>query len=130
MNRGRSGFTIVEALASVVLLGVGIAAAMGGLSSLSKAEADGQDRERMERLAAQKFDELVATGSTTSAESGDFVDRGFPDVTWQSQVSSTGVDNLNHISVTVQRSNDSKSPVAVFDSLQYVPPTTTTGTTP
>ena len=123
---------MVEAIASVILVGVGIAATLGGLSSLSKAEADGQDRERMERLAMQKFDELVATGNATTAQSGDFTDHGISDITWQSQVSSTGVDNLNHISVTVQRSNDTKSPIAVFDSLQYVPPTTTTttGTTP
>lgn len=121
---------MVEALASVILVAVGITAALGGISALSKAEADGQDRERMERLAMQKFDELVATGNMTTASSGDFTDHGIADVSWQTQVSASGVDNLNHISVTVKRSNDDKSPVAVFDSLIYVPPTTTTGTTP
>lgn len=121
---------MVEALASVILIGVGIAAALGGISAITKSESDGQDRERLERLAMQKYDELVATGNMTSAQSGDFTDRNVSDVTWQSQVSASGVDNLNHVSVTVQRSNDSKSPVAVFDGLIYVQPTTTTGTTP
>jgi len=85
---------------------VGIVAALGGLSAISKAEGDGRDRERLERLALQKFDELLATGDTTNAESGDFTDRNQPDLSWESQVTPSGVDTVNHISVTVKRKND------------------------
>lgn len=117
---------MVEALASVILVGVGITAALGGLSSLSRAEANGRERERMEMLARQKFDELLATGETANSESGDFSDHGQPDLLWDTTVSSTGVDNLNRISIEVKRRNDSTSPVVDFDTLLYVPPTTTT----
>ena len=129
MRRARKGFTIFEAIASVVLLGVGITAVLGGISSLTKAEYDSRLREHMHSLAVQKFGELSATGQLTQSSSGDFQDQSEPNYEWQTTVSTTGVDSLNHVYLLVRAKNDSAGPVAEVDSLQYVINTTSTGGT-
>src|SRR5665213_947522 len=74
-NRG--GFSLIEALASITILGIGIAAVMNGLGAVAKTESRVKRIEAMTRLAQHKFDELVATStslSSASTQNGDFTD--------------------------------------------------------
>ena len=73
-RRRRRGFTLLEALAAVVLLGIGIVAAMGANAQIIHNEDRARSIERMQRLAQEKLAELVATGQATVSTSGDFSD--------------------------------------------------------
>jgi len=125
-------------LASVTILGVGIAAVMGGLGSISKVESRMKQIEAMTRLAQHKFDELVATStslSSASTQNGDFTDENNNDYVWSAVVEDTGVTNLEALTVTVTlaKDNSATAPQGIISSLIYVPPvatTTTTGGTP
>lgn len=114
-------------MVAVVLLGVGITAAVGVFGHLAHTEWAARQTEKMQRLAQSKLNELVATGQATTSTSGDFNDDNEPDFTWSLQVDTSGITDLNAVTLTVTRRNDSTMTSSV-DSLVYVPPTDT-GTT-
>ncbi len=134
-RRSRTGgFSLIEAVVSVVILGVGIASVTGALGSIAKTESSMKQREAMTRLAQHKFDELVATStslSSASTQTGDFTDENNNDYLWSAEVEDTGVTNLEALTVTVTLSKDSSSTAVVgkVSGLLYEPPPTTTSTT-
>lgn len=101
MSVARRGFTVVEALAATVLTGLGVAAAVQGLASLTHAQAIVVERERMNRLAVMKLDELIATGQLTNV-GGTFEEMGETRYYWESSVATTGVENLTQLIITVR----------------------------
>ncbi|MFZ4508339.1 MAG: prepilin-type N-terminal cleavage/methylation domain-containing protein [Fimbriimonas sp.] len=130
MSRGsRRGFTLIEVVVSLLLLGVGIVGVLGGLSAITQSESRLEDRETMDRLAIDKLEELLATGDVDSATlSGDFSDRAENRFTWSATVQPTGIQDLEYVQVTIaRRSNDqvTRSVEKVF----YRPPETTAGAT-
>jgi type II secretory pathway pseudopilin PulG len=114
MPRGRKlrslmGFTLVEALASVVLISVGVVATLTTLSAFSRSQLHANQSEEMLRLAIKKYDEIVATGALPSGEaSGDFSDVNKPDLTWRAERNPTGTGNLDLIQVDVSRKGDTR----------------------
>jgi len=133
-SRTRRGFSLIEALASVTILGLGIAATVGGLGAVARTESRTKQIESMTRLAQHKFDELVATSTSlgsASTQTGDFTDQNNNDYVWSAQVEDSGVTNLEALTVTVTPANnsDSKGPTGVVTGLIYIAPATTTTTT-
>lgn len=125
---------MIEALASVTILGLGIAAVLGGLGAMSKVESRMKRVEEMTRLAQHKYDELVATSTSMTAgssQSGDFTDENNYDYNWSCDIEDTGVTNLEAVTVTVTLVNDTSTtaPVGKVSTLLYVPATSTTTTT-
>lgn len=125
---GRAGFTLVEALVAVVILSVGIVAVMASLGAMAKTEAKLRTKEVMQRLAERKYEELVATSTNLATpQSGDFQDWNEKRFTWSTAVDTTGVDNLNAITLTVSpASGGSDSDKIKVVGLVYIPPSTTT----
>jgi type II secretory pathway pseudopilin PulG len=133
-RRVRLGFSLIEALAAVTILGVGIVAVLDGLGAMSKVESRMKRIEEMTRLAQHKYDELVATSTTMtsgSSQSGDFTDENNTDYLWSCDIEDTGVTNLEAVTVTVTLANDNSAtaPKGKVSTLLYVPATSTTSTT-
>ena len=84
-------------------------------------------QERLQRLAVQKYDELIATSALSSAsQSGDFKDRNLDGIEWKADVVPSGVTNLDQIKVTVYETDSSgNGGSAEIDGLRYNPPVTT-----
>lgn len=130
-SRVRRGFTLIEALAAVVLLGVGLVASLGALSAIRRSEYRAREAEVMLRLASDKYQELVATGQTTNPASGDFSDRNDQNYRWSLSIESSGVTDLNAVTVIVQpQSASDDGPRQQVSGLVYVPPATTGESTP
>jgi len=128
IRRNRAGFTLIEALVAAALLATGVAATLGAFGALNHTEASAREVETMQRLAFQKYDELLATSTDlTAPQDGDFSDQNLSGYTWKSEEEPSGVENLDAVTVTVQKANDNSSnPLsAVAYGLVYVPPTTT-----
>lgn len=124
----KRGFSLVEALVSVVITAVGVAAALKGIASLTLAQAQSLERARMADLAIHKLDELIATDQTTDV-GGDFQDIGESRYTWESLVTSTTQADLSQFKVTVSKVNQADNGVQeVVTVLHYVPPQGTTTT--
>lgn len=130
-SRSQSAFTLIEAVVSIGIVGIGVASAMGGFSALTKTDVSLRDREYQQRLAVQKYDEIISTGAIDTAElNGDFTDRNDNKYEWRAEVTPSGVDNLQVLTVTVKAMNTEEGPQAVVDGLVFQPPQNTGGTTP
>lgn len=123
------GFTLIEAMAAVVLLGIGIVGSLTAFSSVIRTEGGIQDTERMQRMAQAKLAELVATGDAATSTDGDFSDEGEPDLTWKLEVNTSGITDLNAVTLTVSRGDSASSTKARVDTLVYAPPAATTTAT-
>jgi prepilin-type N-terminal cleavage/methylation domain-containing protein len=114
-NRLKSrGFTLIEVLVTAALIAVGVTAALGALGALTRAEVDLRDRERLERLAHDRYMEMVATGEYAQAPmSGDFADRGYPNFRWQAELTPSTVESLESFSISAENSARAGAPVRV-----------------
>lgn len=111
---------MVTLFVSTALVGV-----MGGIRSLTLAGVKARRIDLLQRLAAQKMNELGPVTSLSSADTqGDFSEEGYSDVTWQVQVGISGVDYVDTVRVTTTEGGESQSLAALF----YVPPTSGSST--
>lgn len=125
----RRGFTLIEAIVSIVFVSVGIVSALSGLAMMSKNDYLLREREELQRLAVQKYDELIATGAIDTAElNGDFNDRNIDKYEWRAEVTPSGEENLNILTVTVKEANNESGPQAVVDGMLFQPPVASGGT--
>lgn len=132
-NRRSKGFSLVEALAALVLLGVGIAAVVTAQGSLGRTESRMQELQVMARLAESKLSELMATEAANVSDSGDFTEEGDNDHEWEIIVDPSGIENVNAIRLIVRKtSGRTNDPEYELNTLQFVPPGdgTTGATTP
>lgn len=123
----RRGFTLIEALVALVLAGGGIAALFTAMGYTDKVEAQILLSERMQRLAREKLQEIIGT-QDWNAQSGDFSDSGSPGFSWTLTVDTTTVENLQQLSLTVEK-EDSQATAQTVGQLVYRPPDST-GATP
>jgi len=86
----------------VALIAGGIAICMKTLSAIGEAEVRVGDREKMQKLALGKYDQLIVLGTLTSGQaSGDFSDIGDTKYQWRADRSPSSVGNLDVIRVEV-----------------------------
>ncbi|HVT14148.1 MAG TPA: prepilin-type N-terminal cleavage/methylation domain-containing protein [Fimbriimonadaceae bacterium] len=123
------GYTLIEAMVSTVLVTVGLIALLGAYTNLTRNQNIAVQTERMQRLAVDKYQELVATEALqTQALNGDFSDRGEDSYLWEATVGETGVQNLSALTVTVTlRDSPDDKEKAVVNGVVYQQPQTTTG---
>src|SRR4051794_22866884 len=88
----RRGFTIMKAIVSIALTTLGILGAMGALGSLTKAQTIMLQTDRMDRLAYQKYQEILATQDYNTT-SGDFKDWNDDKYVWEASINSSSVQN-------------------------------------
>jgi prepilin-type N-terminal cleavage/methylation domain-containing protein len=121
------GFTLIEALASAALLAVGITASLSALGAIAKSEAGLRERAVLQRMAADKYDEMISTNQQALAsQSGDFTDRNITGYTWNMDVETSAVTNLDTVTVTVQKQNaTAHDPVGTVEGLLYISPNST-----
>ena len=118
-RRRHNGFTLIEALVAIVLVGTAIVAAVGGLASLTQAFRRSVEREEIQRLATQKLDELIATGEWATVSDGTFDEEQFEDFTWALATETTGIEGLEYVQLTVTLERAGRTDTDVAESLAY-----------
>lgn len=96
-TRGRRAFTLVEVLATLVLVGIVLPVAMRGVTLSMQTAARSRQTAEAGQLAASKLNELVVLQETTGT-SGDFPDTA--EYRWESTVTQRNT-GLYEISVRV-----------------------------
>ncbi|MEI7576713.1 MAG: hypothetical protein WCK51_07460 [Armatimonadota bacterium] len=121
------GFTIMEALAAAVLVGVGVTAGMSAIGSMSQTEIRMRESEKLSRLAHMKLDEIIALGNATNTDTdGNFEEYGEPNYEFTVEVQPSGVDSLDTILVIAKKSNsDTTAQEGRARGLLFTPPETT-----
>ncbi|MFY9233859.1 MAG: prepilin-type N-terminal cleavage/methylation domain-containing protein [Fimbriimonadaceae bacterium] len=119
----KRGFSLVEALVAVAITGVGVTAALGGLKALAQGDTRARQVELMQRLAFEKYEEVVATAEFKSAPlTGDFNDRNVPGYTFRVEAEPSATENLQIVRVTVAQADDAGKLEGRATGLVFVPP--------
>ena len=128
-RNSNKGFSLIEAMVACTLVAVGITSAIRGYSALTRSQATIQERERMQRLAVSKYDEILATGLDTSATSGDFQDYNDPRYKWTLTVETTTTTGLDTVKIVVAAVDTNDTNQVEVSGMVFTPepPTTTTG---
>jgi type II secretion system protein I len=125
LRQRQAGFTLIEVLVTTVIVAIAIVGVLGGIQSLTMADSKAQDAVLLQRLANEKLNDLrILQDPSTAGSSGDFSDRGYPDVTWSAEVDSTSTTNLDQVTITATRGKNDQS----LTTMLYVAPQTTTAT--
>lgn len=101
-RRTRSaGFTLIEVLATIVLMGIVLPVAMRGLSIALNESSKARHTAEAAALAEAKLGELTLPGlATLSSASGDFGPE-FPEYRWTCQTTASAEYGVDEVTVTV-----------------------------
>jgi prepilin-type N-terminal cleavage/methylation domain-containing protein len=118
-SAARAGFTLAEVLASMVLIGLVIPAALAGISLAIRLGEAAQDQTHASMLGSGKLDELLATGEWQDGDAeGDFGDE-WPDYGWSMTVYDWEEPAVSQIDVVVEWTRRGKERFVTFTGLAY-----------
>ena len=116
---GRAGFTLVEVLATLVLLGIVVPVAMRGVSVALAAAQTAKRTAEATSLAQSKLNEMIADGSwQTSGTSGDFSPE-HPEFRWTVE-NGSGNYGTNEVAVHVTWTQRGQERSLTLSTLVYV----------
>jgi len=122
-----SGFTLIEVVVTAMLVAIAVVASLGGIRAMQVADGKSRAADLLQRLAAEKMEDVVNTEDpSNSATSGDFADRGYPDITWSLEFQPSSATNVDEVTLTATQGKDSQ---AIIQYLYVQPAATSTGTT-
>jgi len=101
VQRRKAGFTLIEALVAALLTGVGVVAALQGIGAMSRNQSSLITKERMHRLAVEKYQEIISIQDFTTPN-GDFTDRSESRYLWQMQSNPVTLPNSTSTASTPQ----------------------------
>ena len=109
---------------ATVILGIGIVMGFGALSAMTRTELRIRQVEKMNLLAVQKLNEVLATGNVANQQTdGSFGDYGEPDYKWTLDTVATGTENLSTARITVKTSAEKTTdPTASASGLVFTSP--------
>ncbi len=112
-------------MVAIVLVGIGLSAVTSALGAITASFRRSVEREEVERLAQDKYDELIATGQFLMPSEGEFEDDRHKGATWSIEPAATSIDGITYVRVTVEMGKAGRS--ALVEGLVYQPPTETLG---
>ena len=115
----RRGFTLIEVLATIVLMGIVLPVAMHGISLCMRAAQASRQRSEAAALAESKLNELVATGDWQyGLLSGDFGE-AWPDYRWSGAAADWDDPTLRELSVRVVWTTRGQERDVILTTLVY-----------
>lgn len=115
-----AGFTLVEVLASLALVGIILPAAMAGVSMAMRMEETARRRTEAAVLASSKLGELVATGDWQGSETSGLFGEDAPGYAWELTVDGWDEPGLSQVTVTVERQAGGNKSACSVTTLAYV----------
>lgn len=132
-RQSRRGFTLIEVLASLLLMAIVIPVAMQAVSIASRAGTLGQRKVAAARIAERMLEELIVTGQADQNSTSGNVDDGDFSYAWTMESSTWTEDQMTHMTVKVtfaiQGIEYDVSASTLFDPTAAVPGSTSTTTT-
>jgi prepilin-type N-terminal cleavage/methylation domain-containing protein len=107
-----SGFSLVEVMCAVVIMGVALVGLTHGITTALSSTKDSEVQTAVVLLAAGQLETLRAEGVLSDGTTeGDFGD-DLPQYKWEETISPSEVDGLHHVEVVVK---DAKSGAALYN---------------
>ena len=119
LRKRAPGFTLLEVLVAVAILAIAMVAILkANVQSLDKLTRS-RETNTASLLAASKLAEVEAAGAANWRElQGDFAE-DYPDYTWEVETSSTEVEGLIRVDVSVQRAGAASGSRVRIEELLY-----------
>ena len=120
----RRGLTLVEVLATIVMMAIVLPAAMQGITICTATSAVARQRSEAAALAESKISELIATGDWQfGALSGEFGE-AWPEYRWEGSAAAWASDpTMTELSVRVYWTRRGQEREVVLTTLMYQPAT-------
>ena len=126
---GRSGFSLVEVLCAILILGVGLVGLMQGVTTALSSSKEAEIQTTAALFAAGQMETLRADGFLLEGETDGTCGPDLDAYQWRQTVSRTAIDGLFDVVVVVEHAATGKSiyelETLIFDPLS----TSDTGTT-
>jgi prepilin-type N-terminal cleavage/methylation domain-containing protein len=122
---GRAGFTLVEVLVTLLLIGIALPAIMHGITSAQIAGASAKRYNEATELAKSQLAQILAGSqwNSNASLSGDF-SPNFPDYQWKATVAPWDLDTsgmgINQIDLTVSWQDRGRPASLTLTSLAYL----------
>lgn len=101
LGRGRAGFTLLEVIVSLAVMGVGIVAVLEAYSAAMRLSLQDEFLTTATFLAAGKMEEVMKeTYITPGTDEGEFGDE-FPDFQWTVEIADSEIEGLELVTVAV-----------------------------
>jgi prepilin-type N-terminal cleavage/methylation domain-containing protein len=119
---GIGGFTLVEVLATLVLLGAVLPVTMRGMSIAMSAASTARHMSEAATLGQAKLNELLVAGEwSTTGDSGDFGD-AWPQYRWATSIQAGSDYDLYQVSIVVTWNERGQERTLALTTLAPVPP--------
>ncbi|MDB5320888.1 MAG: type secretion system protein [Phycisphaerales bacterium] len=127
----RSGFTLVEVLAALVVIGIVLPVAMSGASLAMRAGSIARHQAEAATLGEAKLTEMVSMTTWSSSGAGGDFGQDFPQYRWTLETAQRDLDVTELLLSVIWKERGEDRSIKV-STLVYVPTTTGTGsgTTP
>jgi prepilin-type N-terminal cleavage/methylation domain-containing protein len=118
-RRARSGFTLVEVLASLALVGIILPTTLAGISLAMSLMDEARELSEIATLTAGKLDEIVVTGDWQTGETeGDFGEE-WQKYRWQKEVIEWEEASMREVRLTVRWRSRGRDRSYVMSTLVY-----------
>ena len=128
MARGAKGFSLIEVLVAILVLGVGIVGLTHGLTAALSSSKESELQTEAALLAAGRIELLRADGYLLDGTEEGEGDEGLGRYHWEQTISRTDIDGLHGVTVTI-RQGRSQKPIYELRTLLFDPPVDSTETT-
>jgi type IV pilus modification protein PilV len=124
-TRQDAGFSLVEVMCAILILGIGLVGLTQGLTTALSSSKESELQSTAALLAAGRIEQLRADGYLVDGETEGDGDGRLSLYHWRETVSSTSIDGLHEVEVVVENSKTGK-PIYELRTLLFDPPASST----
>jgi type IV pilus modification protein PilV len=120
-TRNKAGFSLVEVMCAILILGVGLVGLTQGITAALKSSKESELQTTAALLAAAQIETLRADGFVIDGESDGDGEGDLSLYHWKQSVTSTRVEGLHEVEVVVENANTGKT-IYELRTLLFDPP--------
>ena len=124
-SRGQAGFSLLEVMIAVLILGVALVGLAQGITTALASTKDSELQTTAAMLAAGQIETLRAEGQLIDGEREGDGGGDLPLYKWKQTVTSTPINGLHEVAVTVQNARTGRDIYELRTMLFEPPPATT-----
>jgi prepilin-type N-terminal cleavage/methylation domain-containing protein len=120
-HRQTAGFSLVEVLCAILILGIGVAGMTQGVASALRSSKESELQTQAVLLAASRLEMLRAEGWYVEGEMEGTGPGALADFRWHESIQAADLEGLYEVSVTV-RHGERETPLYELKTLLFDPP--------
>ena len=124
-TRRNSGFSLVEVMCAILILGVALAGLTQGVSTALISSKESELQTTAALFAAGRIETLRAEGDFTDGVSEGECGEGLALYRWKQSIASTGIDGLHDVEVVVENAKSGKA-IYELKTMLFEPPVDST----